>query len=228
MREELKLQVLKNIPLFKDADNTHLKFITDRTRFIDLKKDAFVYHKEDPCKGFFTVVYGCLKMSFISAEGKEHVVRIVGPGQSFGEAAMFLDRPFPATVQAVSQSRVLFIPKEVVLQCIENDPRCAHVMLAGLSRRVHLMAAGLESLALGSSQQRVIGYLLQHQRTEGSKHARKNVDLPTSKATIALHLNLAPETLSRVFQQLCEIGLISIEGKVIRILDEEKLRNFNI
>lgn len=161
-------------------------------------------------------------------EGKEHVVRIVGPGQSFAEAAMFLNKPFPATVQTMSQAKVLFIPKDVVFQCIKEVPSFTLDMLAGLSRRIHLLATRLESLALDSSEQRVIGYLLQHQSTVGTEHEGKDVDLPANKATIASHLNLAPETLSRVLQQLSENELISVRGKVVRILDEEKLRSFNM
>ncbi|MDT8376273.1 MAG: Crp/Fnr family transcriptional regulator [Mariprofundaceae bacterium] len=228
MRDELTYQILKTIPLFKETDDSYLNLIIDQARFVDLEKGAFVFHKGALCKGFYVVVHGSLKISFISMEGKEHVVRIVGPGQSFGEAAMFLNKPFPATAQTMSQVKALFIPKEVVFQCINENPSFALGMLAGLSRRVHLFASRLESLALDSSQQRVIGYLLQHQRPVDAKHGRKNVDLPANKATIASHLNLAPETLSRVLQQLSESGLISVEGKVICILDEEKLREFNM
>ncbi|MCF7821416.1 MAG: Crp/Fnr family transcriptional regulator [Mariprofundaceae bacterium] len=226
MRDELTYQVLKTIPLFKEIDESNLKLIIDHARFVNLEKGGFVFHKGDACQGFYVVIHGSLKISFISMEGKEHVVRIVGPGQSFAEAAMFLNKPFPATVQAMSQVNTLFIPRELVFQCITQDPSFAFSMLGGLSRRVHLLAAGLESLTLNSSQQRVIGYLLQQQHAEDGSSGRKNVNLPANKATIASHLNLAPETLSRVLQQLSESGLISVEGKVICILDEEKLREF--
>ncbi len=228
MRDELTYQILKTIPLFKETGESYLNLIIDESRFVELERGAFVFHKGDICQGFYIVIHGSLKISFISMEGKEHVVRIVGPGQSFAEAAMFLNKPFPATVQTMSPVNALFIPKEVVFQCINEDPSFAFGMLGGLSRRVHLLAAGLESLALNSSQQRVIGYLLQHQDSTDAKHGRKNVNLPANKATIASHLNLAPETLSRVLQQLSEIGLISVEGKTICILDEKKLRDFNM
>jgi len=227
MHEGLTYQVLKTIPLFKNADETYLKRIADQSRFIEMEKGAFVFHKGDPCRGLYISVHGSLKISFISMEGKEHVVRIIGPGQSFAEAVMFLDKPFPASVQAISQAKLLFVPKKAVMQCISEDPGFALGMLAGLSRRIHLLVSEIESLTLDSSQQRVIGYLLQR-CAEDTKRGNKAVDLPANKATIASHLNLAPETLSRVLQQLSENGLISVQGKVIHILDEEKLRQFNM
>jgi len=227
MHEGLTYQVLRTIPLFKNADETYLKHIAEQSRFIEMEKGAFVFHKGDPCRGLYISVHGSLKISFISMEGKEHVVRIIGPGQSFAEAVMFLNKPFPASVQAISQAKLLFVPKKAVMQCISEDPGFALGMLAGLSRRIHLLVSEIESLTLASSQQRVIGYLLQR-CLEDARHGDKAIDLPANKATIASHLNLAPETLSRVLQQLSENGLISVEGKVIHILDEEKLRQFNM
>jgi CRP-like cAMP-binding protein len=226
MADGLTNQILRTMTLFKDMDKSRRNLIADKSRFIDLKKGNFLVHKGDSCTGFYVIVYGNIKISFISIGGKEHVVRIVGPGQSFGEAMMFLDKPSPATVQTITAAKVLFVPRDVIFQCTAEDANCAHNMLANLSRRIFLLASELESLTLDSSQQRVIGYLLQHLHPdENAKFSKSAVELPANKSTIALHLNLAPETLSRVLHQLNEKGLIQVEGKVIRILDVEKLRH---
>ena len=219
-------QILRTMPLFKDMGESKRDLIADKSHFIDLKKGDFLVHKGDSCTGFYITVHGNIKISFISMEGKEHVVRIVGPGQSFSEAMMFLDKPSPTTVQTITAAKVLFIPKSVIFQCITDDANCMNGMFASLSRRILLLASELESLTLDSSQQRVIGYLLQNLHPEHAKFNKSAVELPANKSTIALHLNLAPETLSRVLHQLSEKGLIQVEGKVIRVLDIEKLRNF--
>ncbi len=226
MPDSLIRQTLKTTPLFKDMSESKLHLIATKSHFMDFEKGDFLFHKGDSCTGFYIAVHGNIKISFISMEGKEHVGRIVGPGQSFGEAMMFLDKPSPATVQTITAAKVLFIPKNIIFQCIAEDAGCVHGMLAGLSRRIHLLVSELESLTLDSSQQRVIGYLLQHLQPENVKFSKNAVELPANKSTIALHLNLAPETLSRVLHQLSEKGLIQVEGKVIRVLDIEKLRNF--
>jgi len=226
MSNGLTNQILRTMPLFKDMGESMLNLIAAKSHFIDLEKGDFLLHKGDACTGFYIAIHGNIKISFISMEGKEHVARIVGPGKSFGEAMMFLDKPSPATVQTITAAKVLFIPRNVIVQCIAADTGCVHGMLAGLSRRIHLLISELESLTLDSSQQRVIGYLLQHLHQKNAKFSKNAVELPANKSTIALHLNLAPETLSRVLHQLNEKGLIQVEGKVIRILNVEKLRNF--
>ena len=226
MPDGLTNQIMNTIPLFKEMDKQHIELIANKSQFIDLEKGVFLFHKGDQCNGFYITIQGNIKVSFISKDGKEHVARIIGPGQSFGEAMMFTDKPYPATVQTITPAKVLFIPKNLLFQCIDEDPGCVRGMLAGLSRRVQQLLSRLESLTLDSSQQRVIGYLLQHLEPGSVKNGKKDIELQANKATIALHLNLAPETLSRVLHELCENGLIRVEGKIIHVLDVEKIRNF--
>jgi len=225
MPNDLTDQILRTIPLLNNMSGSGRALIAARSHFIDLEKDAFLIHKGDSHNGFFITVYGNIKISFTSAEGKEHVVRIIGPGQSFCEATMFLDKPSPATVQTITDAKVLFIPRSAIFQCIKEDANCMHGILTSLSREIFLLGSELESLTLDSSQQRVIRYLLQHLHPENTRGSKCAVELPANKNTIALHLNLAPETLSRVLHQLSEKGLLKVEGKIIHVLDIQKLHN---
>jgi len=215
---------LRNVPLFGEIGEEHLRYIAEHGRFLTLAKDQFVFHKGDLCKGFFITVQGNVKITFLSLEGKEHVARIVGPGQSFAEAMAFLKKPSPATVQAMTPAKVLFLPSEVVLKCIKENPACTYSMLAGLSRRLHGLMMQLESITLDSSQQRVIGFLLQHNEAVTDEADETEITLEANKSTIAAHLNLTPETLSRILHQLSEQGLISVQGKTIHIHSINKLR----
>lgn len=224
---EIQLKaVLKNVPLFREMSDEHLAYLAGKARIVDLARGAYVFHKGDHCHGFYVTVQGNIKISFLSSEGKEHVARIVGPGQTFAEAVAFTGKACPASVQAISPSQVLFIPKEAIYHCLEKDPACARSMLAGLSRRLHHLTSELELVTLLSSHQRVIGYLLQHQDAASGNGGSADIKLNVSKTIIAAHLNLTPETLSRVLHSLSEQGLIRIEGKTIHINDIEKLRAF--
>jgi len=222
---EQAYMVLRNVPLFREMDEEHLRYIAEHAHFLTLEKDQFVFHKGDTCRGFYIVVQGNIKISFLSMEGKEHVARIVVPGQTFAEAMAFLKKPSPATVQAMTRAKVLLLPSDVIFKCINESPACACSMLAGLSRRLHLLVTELESVTLNSSQQRIIGFLLQHIQTEADKMNKTQIKLEINKSTIAAHLNLTPETLSRILHQLSDKGLISVRGKIIQINDIEKLRS---
>ena len=84
----------------------------------------------------------------------------------------------------------------------------------------------MEVLTLYSGAQRVLGYLLQSDGVRNARAGEVSVSLPVSKAIIASHLNLTPESLSRILHGLAEEGLIRVEGKRIHIPDIEKLRMF--
>jgi len=220
------MSILRSVPLFKEVDARHLRYVAESSRIISLKKDAFLFHKGDPCNGFYIIISGKIKIIFLSADGKEHVVRILTAGNHFAEAVMFIDKPSPASTQAITDSRVLFVAKEALLRCITDNPMFARKMLSGLSFRLHQLITELESITLYSSMQRVIGYLLQNEQPAGSGGHEADVTLPVSKAIIAAHLNLTPETLSRVLHSLSDKGLVRLDGKTIHINNIEKLRAF--
>jgi len=102
------------------------------------------------------------------------------------------------------------------------------VLLAGLAMRLHSLIGDVESYSLRSSAQRVIGYLLQHCPHDGECEERLEFTLPTSKQVIASRLNLTPETLSRIFHDLAEGGLIEVHGRQIMVPDLARLRAYDL
>jgi len=188
-----------------------------------------LFHRGDPCHGFHLILDGQIKLAFTSAEGNEKVVDILYAGRSFGEAVMFLDQPYPVLGEALSDTLLLHIGSAAVFDQIEQDPRFARKLLAGMSIRLHSMVRDVESYALRSSTQRVIGYLLQlADSAPCAAGGRHEIELPTSKQVIASRLSLTPETLSRIFHDLSVAGLITVHGKQITIHDVRRLRQFDL
>ena len=204
------------------------KILTD-VREVRLDKGRHIFSKGDPVQGFHVVVYGQVKLFLPSAQGNEKVVEIIGPQQSFGEAVMFLGKPYPVSAEALADTLLLHVSRESILGLLETDTSFARRLLAGLSMRLHSLLLDVESYSLRSSTQRVIGFLLQHcDAGEEDTAEVLNLTLPTSKQVIASRLNLTPETLSRIFSELTARDLIEVQGRAIRILDVPRLRNFEI
>ncbi|MDK9724689.1 MAG: Crp/Fnr family transcriptional regulator [Sterolibacteriaceae bacterium MAG5] len=220
--------LLGRLPLFQELSPEQLGQIAAATREKRLAKGEMLFQKGDVPRGFFVIVFGQVKLAFPSSQGNEKVVEILGPKQSFGEAVMFMDRPYPLFAESLSDTLLLHITKNAVFELLEKDPSFARRLLAGLSMRLHSLVIDVESYSLRSSAQRVIGYLLQHCLQEGSKEESVEISLPTSKQVIASRLNLTPETLSRIFHDLSEAGLINVHGKQITIRDLNRLREFDL
>ena len=202
--------------------------VVAETRERRLARGEMLFQKGDPTRGFFIVVSGQVKLALPSAHGNEKVVEIIGPQQSFGEAVMFMDKPFPVFAEALLDTQLLVIGRDVVFRLIDTDPSFSRRLLAGLSMRLHSLIADVESYSLRSSTQRVIGYLLQHHTREKDHGNQIEVTLPTTKHTLASRLNLTPETFSRILHDLSESGLIQVRGRHITVPDLQRLRKFDL
>ncbi len=223
--------ILANIPLFKELDSSQLTKIASATHEITVNKGRILFNKGDPSDGFYVVVSGRIKLSFVSRDGKEFIAEIFGPNQSFGEAVMFLGKAYPVCAQALMDSKILHVPKSVVFDGVDNNSGFARRVIAGLCARLVDRIQTLEYLTVYSSIQKVIGYLLREiELAESAKNTIYNeadVLLAVNKATLAAQLNLTPETLSRVLHKLVDEGLIRVEGKTIHICHVQKMRDFN-
>lgn len=222
--------LLARLPLFQELTAQQIDHIAAQVREKRLTKGEMLFQKGDPSRGFYLIVFGQLKLAFPASNGNEKVVDILGPKQSFGEAVMFMDRPYPVLAEAIADTLLLHIGKEVVFELLENDPSFARHLLAGLSMRLHSLVQDVESYSLRSSAQRVIGYLLQHCPNEsgGNCDSRIDITLPTSKQIIASRLNLTPETLSRIFHDLADAKLIDVNGKQVVVHSLKRLREYDL
>ncbi len=217
--------ILANLPLFNEVSSEEVTRIALGARELHLSRGDKLFHGGDASHGFYIVVYGQVKLAFTSTKGVEKVMKLVGPGQSLGEAVMFLDKPYPLSAHVLVDSLLLHISKTVVYEEIARDPAFCRKMLAGLSMRLHGLVQDVESYSLHSSAQRVIGYLLQNETVDSEAGKSIHVHLAASKNVIASRLNITPETFSRILHDLSAADLIQVEGKDITILDIEKLRN---
>jgi CRP-like cAMP-binding protein len=217
----IKVQAfLANVPLFARLRSDELDRIALGTTKLQVERGELVFQRGEPCVGFHIVMFGQVKLSFTSAQGAEKVVELIGPGQSFGEALMFMGKPYIVSAQAMEDTMLLHVAKPVIFREIHGDPDFACAMLAGVSMRMHSLMCDLESYSLRSGTQRVVGYLLKDCAAEGSEE----LTLPATKAVLASRLNLTPEHFSRIMADLSARDLIAFKGRRITIPDVDRLK----
>lgn len=219
-------EFLKNVPLFRELTDAELDRIAAGTAQVRAPAGTILFRRGEPCSGFHVIVYGQVKLAFGAADGAEKVVEILGPGSSFGEAVMFLEKPYVVFAETLADSLLLAIGKAGVFAELERNPRFARKMLAGLALRLHGLVHDLEAYTLRSGTQRVIGYLLRDYSEEGEPRVPVEVALATSKGVLASRLNITREHFSRILHDLSGAGLIEVHGRIIRILDPERLRAY--
>jgi len=221
---QIKVQAfLAKLPMFSEMGRAELDRVAFHTQTLYAAKGEMVCRCGDPCTGFHLVVYGQVKLGFTSPQGIEKVVEIVRPGQSFGEALMFLEKPYIVFAQALQDAMLLHIAKRAVFDELSADPVFARRMLSGLSRRLHGLVRDVEAYTLRSGQERVIGYLLADVPPETASGAAQ-VHLTPGKSVIASRLNMTPEHFSRILHDLAAQGLVEVNGRTVRIPDLGRLR----
>jgi CRP-like cAMP-binding protein len=211
---------LARVPLFKELDAATLAGLAAGTTRRTLKRGETLFRKGDPATGMYLVVHGEIKLVSTTPVRGARLSGIVGPGQSFGEPVMFLERPALVEAQAASDALVLHLPKEVVFAEIERSPKFARRMIAGLSKRVESLVRELDRQAIGSGTQRFIAYLLRERHSEPGPMA---IRLPATKAEIASQLNLTPEHFSRILRELTDTGLVTLDGRKVTVPDAHAL-----
>ena len=220
---------LQHQPLFSALSDVQLAALVAATHEVRADKGKLLFQRGTPCEGMYLVVFGVVKLAVSGVQGVEKIVELVRAGESFGEAVMFLNRPFPIMAQTLEDSLPLYVEAAAIDNLLAQDPKFARRLLAGLSVRLHALVRDVESYSSQNAAQRVIGYLLQsvsteHGESEGdiATHAT-TVSLPVNKNLIASRLNLTPETLSRVLHHFVADGLIEVNGREIVIHDTRRL-----
>lgn len=216
--------LLRQLALFRELDDALLDPVAEMARELRVDRGTVLFNVGDEPKGFYFVVFGQIKLSFTSARGDEKVVEVISAGQSFGEAVVFVPRPYPVAAQALADSLLLFVAGETVLDALGRDRQFASQVIAGLCRRIHGLMSDLEANTMRNGVQRVIGYLL---RDALDGDDLLEVRLPVSKGVVASRLNITQEHFSRVLHELTARGLIAVDGRCIRVPSVERLRSLS-
>ena len=216
------LDVISAIPLFNGLPEDQLKAIKKIAIEKQINKGEIVVSEGDEGRGFFVIAEGRVKVFKVSAEGKEQILHIFGPGQPFGEVPVFAGQRFPAHAQAIDRATVLFLPRLAIVGLITANPSLALNMLAEMSKKLRLFAVQIENLSLKEMPARLASYLIHLADEQGQEEV---ITLKISKGQLASILGTIPETLSRIFAKLSGNELIRVEGKKITLLDRDGLED---
>lgn len=218
--------ILGRLGYFRDLQLPVLRKLAAGAHQITVQRGETVFGKGDHAEALYVVVSGQVKIFLSQPNKTEKVLAMVSHGESFGIAPLWLDLPHPANAVAKNDCHLLLIDRHTLISQSRKEPLLAECLMTDLSQRVMDLMHDMESCTPRSSLQRVSCYLLQHLPGEGI--GSYDILLPTTKRDIAAKLNLTQETLSRTFQLLSKEGAIEVQGRMIRVLDSQKLIHFKL
>jgi len=184
----------------------------------NIGKDELIFSEGDKAEGFYLLEEGKVKIFKLSPTGKEQILRIVAPGEIFGEAPVFTGTSYPAFARGLAEGRVIFFPADRFLAEIRANPELGIHMMGAMSHLLMRFASLIEQLTLRTVKARLAEYLL-----AAPADSDGGVWLDITKRELSLHLGAQPETLSRALSTLQADGILEMEGPNIRILDADQL-----
>jgi len=212
-----RVDVLRQSFIFSTLNDDELGELANLASEYNFGANEFVFWDGDAPELFYIVAEGKVKVLKYSSLGKEFIIAFFGPGEMFGEVAVFENKPYPASAQAATEARVLGIKREDFLSFLANRPQVALRIINVLGGRLRDAQNRLRDLAGERVEQRLASLLMM-------LSSKLGLTLPFTRQEIADMAGTTIETAIRVMSNLRDRGIIrSTRGKVI-ILDEEKLR----
>jgi CRP/FNR family transcriptional regulator len=216
--------LLAQIPYFAGLDSRTLIEIGRAVRRRTLAAGEAALVEGKPCDGLYFVIQGQVRLIRGSTEGREHVLRVLGPGVTFNDIAVFDGGPNSDGAVAVGSTTVGFIPKANMTALIDRHPQVARAALKLLSSRQRTLGSVVEDLALRDVTTRVARLLLgcmgQHEHiVEQAPEACARI----THQEIASMVGSVREVVQCVLKDLERDGAIALERTRIRIRDQTKL-----
>lgn len=211
---------LERHPVLAELTYAQQREVLLRADVIHLKRQQPLFRMGEPAGHFFLCRSGQLKLYRIAANGNEKIIGLVSPGNSFAEAAAFMQRrTYPVNCTALRASELVRFNTRHLIGLLRDSPESCIRLLGVISSRLSNRVADIEALSLQNSQLRIVNYLLRLYREAGGGI----IELPTSKKYVAGLLAVQPETLSRVLTRLQQEAIIAMTRKRLEVLDPERL-----
>ena len=219
---------IDKVPIFVDLPFEIKQSIMGSSNHKIYNKGEIIFNSGDYFDYLFIVIKGRVKLSKISAMGKEQILKILEVGDFMGELSLFKNTVLTNSAEALEKTEICVIRSEKVREIIMQRPEIALKFLEKYAERIKHSEELIEQIGLRDVEQRIANYLIAEVEKNNIK-SRNNkyvINLPVTKSVLSSMLGTTKETLSRKLSLLQDEGLTLMEGqRKIIITDIESLRD---
>ena len=218
------LEALRRVEYFRSVPAADLARLARRCRPRALKRGEHAFEAGDACHGLLVVAAGAVELRQVSPRGREQVLHAEGAGATLGEAPLFDGEGYIACAVAIEPSRLVLVPREIVLDLCRRYPSVALAMLEAMARRVRRFAGLVEDLAFRQVTERLARHIEMGAAASGRRVSPGTVvDLALTQEQLAARLGTVRELVSRALGQLERAGAIKRGRARIVIRDPGRL-----
>jgi len=220
-QEERQLQIhLRKIPLLAGLSDEEVLSIKGELRIRQYAKREVVLHKGGSGDGLLFLLAGQLQVIDITEDGRAIGLRMLAPGDFFGEIALINNSTRSASVVAMSDVLVAFLPAPVAMRLFSHSPTVANQMLRHLAQKIQRDSEFRALLSINNTAKRIYSFIVLMQKKNPDGTVVEN--LPTHQ-DIANMINTSRETVTRALLTLSQQGIVQKESHRLIIKDPEAL-----
>ncbi|UCZ53967.1 Crp/Fnr family transcriptional regulator [Bacillus shivajii] len=216
---------IHSVPVFEGMSDSELQLIKEAKNSRKYKKGEYIFREGDPSESLYIIHQGLIKLSKISQDGKEQIIRLLFPGDFFGEFALVHNKNHYANAEVLQDTVVCTVEKQGFIRTMELNPNMTLRFIDTLNDRIFYADEWVSSMSLLEVDQRLARVLLLF--NEKVNPDNDTFSLPISKKDTASLIGTTPETLSRKLVQFVSQQMIKLHGRnEIEIINREKLEAF--
>jgi CRP/FNR family cyclic AMP-dependent transcriptional regulator len=213
-----RTQTLKAVPFFTQLSDRELDVVRAVATEKGYPKNAVVLTEGEMGDSLFMIQSGKVKVFIGDEDGREITLKILGPGDFFGEMSMIDKQPRSASVTTIEAAAFLVLSHAAFERCVEEAPRIANMVMRVLAQRVREADRKIGTLALMDVYGRVASTLLE---LSVYSNGKLMVGEKLSQQDLANMVGASREMVNRILKDLSDRGFISIESKSITIINRE-------
>lgn len=214
--------IIRELNSLKALKKEELKAISDSKVTRRVKKGEALFEEGEKLGGVFCVRNGVSKLSKISDNGKDQIVKIASKGEVMGQRSMISEEATNLSAVALNDMEVCFIPKNNITERIQDNPAFTQAILKHMAQELKIADDFIVNMAQKTVNQRLAEILLYLSTTFGTDE-EGYLALILSRSDIADVVGTATELCIRTLAKFKKQGLIETIGKRIKILDQSGL-----
>jgi CRP-like cAMP-binding protein len=215
---------ITSVPVFKGMNETDLQQLQRVTKSKRFDKGEFIFREGERSETLFVVNEGLIKLTKMSSEGKEQIVRLLFPGDFFGLFSILKNENHYVNAETVGASTVIcYIEKKDFLNTMEKNAGMSYRFLLAVNDRLYEADESVGFLSLMEVEQRLARALILFHDKMNSKNG--TFTLPITKKDLAGYIGSTPESVSRKLLSFMSQKLIKMNGRrQIQILELDLLK----
>lgn len=216
--------IIRQMNGFNALKKEELKRMSDSKETKTIKKGEAIFREGDRLNGVFCVRNGVSKLSKISDNGRDQIVKLASKGEVLGQRSVISSETTNLSATALEDMEVCFIPKNHIETSLHKNPAFTNAVLKHMASELKYADAVIVNMAQKNVRQRLAEALLYLDETFG-QDSEGYLYLQLSRSDIADVVGTATELLIRTLTKFKKENLISTEGKRIKLKDKKGLYN---